>query len=157
MSKYVTFLKLVLLCKDPSPFPKDLLNLWKVCLWNPPPRSKLILIRLPSDPLVPLVLGSKGLMENSPWNHRSNGKWSLDPKIIFPYWVLSRSSTIACFVSKFFTSIAVCWNVNITIFIFLNFQGSDTKVEKLYLWAAIEEEEYGWTSYGPSLKHNPPH
>ena len=100
-------------------------------------------------------------MENGPWIQRSNGKcsWiqSSAGKILFPYWVFSLSSTIACFISKFFTSIAVCWNVNITIFIFLNFQGSDTKVEKLYLWAAIEEEEYGWTSYGPSLKHNPPH
>ena len=102
-----------------------------------------------------MVLGSKGSMENSPWNHRSNGKWSLDPKIIFPYWVLSRSSTIACFVSKFFTSIAVCWGVNITISIFL--KGSDRNIKEKDLGAAVEEEQNGWTSDGPSLKHNPPH
>ena len=74
---------------------------------------------------------------------------------IFPYWVLSRSSTIACFVSKFFTSIAVCWDVNITISIFL--KGSDTNVKKKDLGAAVEEEQDGWTSDGPSLKHHPPH
>ena len=38
-------------CKDPSPITKDLLNLWKVCIWDPPPCTKLIL-RLPLDSLV---------------------------------------------------------------------------------------------------------
>ena len=42
-----------------------------------------------------------------------------------------------------------------TILIF--FQGSDRIIKKRDLGAAVEEEEYGWTSDGPSLKHNPPH
>ena len=50
-------------------------------------------------------------MENGPWIQRSNGKCSWiqrsGGKIVFPYWVLSLSSTIACFVSKFFTSMVI--------------------------------------------------
>ena len=66
-----------MLCKDPS-------HSWKVeCLWDPPPCKKLILKGYPriNRSLGKMILETIGPIEKWFRNHRSNGKWSLDPKV----------------------------------------------------------------------------
>ena len=133
-----------MLCKDPS-------HSWSVeCLWDPPPCKKLILKGYPriNWSLGKMILETIGPKEKWFRNQRSNGKWSLDPKVQWKMFLDPKIRWEDCIsllgslsllhhrllrlqVLHLDCRLLEC--TNITIFIFLNFQGSDTNAKKLYL------------------------
>ena len=89
-----------MLCKDPS-------HSWSVeCLWDPPPCKKLILKGYPriNRSLGKMILETIGPIEKWFRNHRSNGKWSLDPKVQWKMFLdpkLCREDSISLLVLGF--------------------------------------------------------